>query len=138
GFEGGFFKSAAAQIRAEIARARGDNQMAVRYADEASVQWMDVLTLWSIARVSENDGDFRRASNACREIITREGEIIRTASNFPALKSLALAGAARCDVVLGNRDQAREDYDRFFTTLGMHSPELMVVRTAARQRQSLN
>jgi tRNA A-37 threonylcarbamoyl transferase component Bud32/tetratricopeptide (TPR) repeat protein len=138
GYEGGFFTSAAAQIRAEIARARGENPLAVRYAGEASVQWMDVLTLWTVARVSENAGDFRRALSAYREIITREGEIIRTASNLPALKSLALAGAARCEVVLGNRDQAREDYDRFFRTLGMHSPELMVVRTAAEQRQSLN
>jgi len=93
------------------------------------------LTLWSVGRLSEDLGDFQRARNSYREILNREGEIIR--SHFPGLRSLALAGAARCELALANREQAKKDYDEFFETLGKQSPELMVVKAARQQLESL-
>jgi eukaryotic-like serine/threonine-protein kinase len=136
GFEGSFFTSAIAQIKGDIARARGDKELARRQLDQAALQWVDVLTLWSVARLSEDLGDFQRARDSYREIINRGGEILHF-SHFPGLKSLALAGAARCEVALGDREKALKHYDEFFTTLGKYSPELMVVRAARQQRENL-
>src|SRR5262245_12034138 len=107
GFKGSFFTSAVAQIKGEIARARGQKELARLHLDDASLQWVDVLTLWSVGRLSEDLGDFQRARNSYREILNREGEIIR--SHFPGLRSLALAGAARCELALANREQAKKD-----------------------------
>jgi len=135
GFQGNIFTSAVTQIQGEIARAQGKKELARRYLAQASLQWVDVLMLWSLARVSEDLGDFQEAGNSYREILNRQGEIIR--SHFPGLKSLALAGAARSELALGNREQAKKDYDEFFNTLGKYSPDLMVVKSARQQHNAL-
>jgi tetratricopeptide (TPR) repeat protein len=135
GLKGAVFTSAVEQIKGEIERARGEKESARRHLEKSSQLWVDVLMLWSLARVSEDLGNFQSARTYYREILNREGEIIR--SHFPGLKSLALSGAARCEVALGNREQAKKDYDEFFKTLGKHSPELMVVTAARQQLESL-
>jgi serine/threonine-protein kinase len=137
GFEGNFFTSAVAQVRGEIARARGQKELARRYLDPASLRWLDVLTVWSLAQVSEDIGDFQSGRNYYKEVLNREGEIIRSGGNFPGLKHLALAGAARCGLALNNRDQASKDFEQFFVTLGKYSPELPLVKSARHQQEWL-
>ena len=127
GFGGRFFTGAVLHIKGEIARARGEKELARRYLDESATQWVDVLTLWSLSRVSEDLGDFHYARRSYREILDRQGETLR--AHFPALTNLALAGAIRSELALGNREQARKDYEQFFKTMGTNSPELELVRT---------
>jgi serine/threonine protein kinase len=128
GLQGNVFNGAAAQIRGDVARARGEKELARNYLRQANALWVDVLTLWSMARVSEDFGDFQSASTFYRQILDRQGEIIRL--HFPGFKALALAGAARCEMALGHAGEARKYYDEFFKTLGKYSPSLAIAKTA--------
>jgi tetratricopeptide (TPR) repeat protein len=135
GLQGNVFAGSAAQVRGDIARARGQRDLARNYLGQAKVLWVDVLTLWSLARVSEDFHDFQNASTSYRQILDRQGEIIRL--HFPGFKALALAGAARCELALGHREEARKYYDEFFKTLGMYSPNLAIVKAARRDMEGL-
>jgi tetratricopeptide (TPR) repeat protein len=135
GFEGNVFTGAVSQIRGEIARAQGQKELAGNYSSQTSAQWVDVLTLWSAGRISEDLGDFPSASEAYRQILDRKGELFR--SNFPGLRSLALAGSARCELGLGHRERVQNYYDEFFKTLGKYSPNIGVVMAARRDLDRL-
>jgi serine/threonine protein kinase len=128
GLQGNVFKGAADHIRGDMARARSNKDLARDYLNQASASWVDVLTLWSMARVSEDFRDFQSASTFYRQILDREGEIIRL--HFPGFKALALAGAARCELALGHAGEARNYYDEFFKTLGKYSPNLTIIKEA--------
>lgn len=134
-YQGNLFRSAVAQVRGEIQWAEHHEGAAREQLERAALLWSDALMLWSLAQFSEAVGDFERSQSLYHAIVSREGEIIR--SHFPALKDLALAGAARCEVKLGNYQQASNDYDEFLSTMGMHSPELEFVKTARRARERL-
>jgi tetratricopeptide (TPR) repeat protein len=136
GLGGNVFTGAVAHMKGEIAWAQGQKQSARDYLSQASAQWPDVLTLWSLGRVTEDLGDFQSASGAYRQILDRNGEVIRL--YFPALRSLALARAAHCELALGHGDKARKYYDEFFTTLGKHAPDINVVQEARRSLEQLH
>jgi serine/threonine protein kinase/predicted negative regulator of RcsB-dependent stress response len=134
-FQGNSFQGAVAQIRGEIARAQGNKDAARQNLEQAGLLWRDALMIWSLAQFAEETGDFERARTLYDEVLNRKGEIIH--SHYPALKSLALAGAARCEARLGNFEQSARRYDEFLSTMGTFSPELSAVKAARLERERL-
>ncbi len=125
----------AAHVRGELDRATGRWAAAERNLERARTLWGDVPTLWSAAQLRDGRGDCARALPLYQEILNRKGTVLRW--EFSGILALSHLQAGRCQVKLGNPQQAAASYDRFLEHWGAGAGDLALVRAAKQERQAL-
>ncbi len=134
-FPSTFSQGVAAQVRGELEWADGRAEAARQDLERAHAQWGDVSTLWSLARFWEAQGDYSRALDLYKEVITRKGEVLRL--EFSGLWVLANLRAAHCLRRLNDYSQAVRYYDDFLLLWGSSPTEIPLVREVWQERKNL-
>jgi serine/threonine-protein kinase len=71
-----FSRAAAKQMQGELSRLRRNKPEAGIQLEEAWRLWPDTLTLWSLARYRESQGDYRRAASLYERLLGDKGNVL--------------------------------------------------------------
>jgi tetratricopeptide (TPR) repeat protein len=118
-----FSRSAVLQVRGELNLLKGRVEEAGRDLQEALSQWRDTLTLWSLARYLESQGEYTRATPLYERLIAEKGTALLQEPMM--IWVLAHYQLASCANRSGDTGRARQFAGQFRSIWhGVHLPQI--------------